>query len=44
MNNVIALPTSAATVQDLIPTLRLLIEQVAKLTAELEEMKNAAQG
>jgi hypothetical protein len=41
-DNVIALPTQATTVQELLPTLRLLIEQVAKLTAEIEELKNGA--
>lgn len=41
--NLIAVPVQATTVQELMPTLRLLIAEVARLSAELEEVKNDAQ-
>jgi len=40
LDNIIALPTQATTVQELMPTLRLLIERIAQLELEIAELKN----
>jgi hypothetical protein len=43
IDNVIAVPVQATTVQELMPTLRLLIAEVARLSAKIEELENDSQ-